>query len=96
VLVSFALFVRGQLVAGSAHQQQLIGSTSASGPASSNHPPGQPRRFIDGAAHALTSPFDGVVGSNSQWVDQGVPTAIALVVYGLGLGFAARYTRGLS
>jgi hypothetical protein len=100
VIASFTLFVRDQLKSGSNHQVQLITpSLTASAtptPAGRNHVPGQPRRFIDGAAHDLTSPFDSVVSSNSPWVNQLVPDAIALLLYGGGLGFAARYTRGLA
>jgi hypothetical protein len=100
VIASFTLFVRDQLKSGSNHQVQLITpSLTASAtptPAGTHHVPGQPRRFIDGAAHDLTSPFDSVVSSNSPWVNQLVPDAIALLLYGGGLGFAARYTRGLA
>jgi hypothetical protein len=31
------------------------------------------------------------VQSRSDWVSRGVPTLLALLVYGLGLGFLARY-----
>ena len=33
-------------------------------------------------------------GSDSSWVRRGVPTLLALVVYGFGLSFLARYARG--
>jgi hypothetical protein len=97
VLASFTLFVRDQLVAGSRHQQQLIASAPvASAPVRAAHQPGQPRRFIEGAAHTLTSPFDSIVASDSPWVNHGMPAVFALLVYGAGLGYLARYTRGLS
>ena len=60
----------------------------------------RPRRIrkhgFDGAAKLLTSPFDSVVHSNSQWVLRLVPTLFALLVYGAGLGYLARFSRGLS
>ncbi len=95
VFASFALFVRDELAAGSEHQQQLIAATPASAPVPTARPVGQPRRFIDGAAHVLVSPFEGIVATDSQWVLHGVTTGLALVLYGFGLGFLARYTKGL-
>jgi hypothetical protein len=95
LLASFALFVRDQLVNGSAHQQALLGASVTPTPATP-HRAGQPRRFIDGAAHDLTQPFASMITSNSQWVLRGLPTAFALIVYGGGLGFAARYARGMA
>lgn len=97
VLISFALFARDQLAGASKHQQNQLATTAppVTGPPVV-HKKGQPRRFIDGAASTLTSPFSSVVSSSSNWVDHGVPTALALLVYGFGLGYLARYSRGLS
>jgi hypothetical protein len=100
VIVSFALFARDQLAGASKNQQNQL----AAGPTTEPYTPGvvppathhgQPRRFIDGAAHALTSPFRSIVESNSGWVTHGLPTLIALFVYGVGLGYLARFSRGL-
>jgi hypothetical protein len=98
VVASFALFARDQLAGASKHQQNEIATNVPTTPGVtpvSTHD-AQPRRFIDGAAASLTSPFDSIVQSNSQWVHEGVPLAFALLVYGGGLGFLARYTRGMS
>ena len=98
VLISFGLFARDQLAGASANQQNAIVSSTPTTPAvapSKTHR-GQPRRFIDGAAHALTSPFASIVPSSDQWVSHGIPTVFALLVYGVGLGFLARYSRGMS
>jgi hypothetical protein len=57
------------------------------------HQRGQPRRFIDGAASELTAPFRAVADSANQWVQHGLGTVFALAVYGVGLGFLARYSR---
>jgi hypothetical protein len=95
VVASFALFVHDQAAAGSQHQQsELVGSTTTTLPAPTHH--GQPRRFIDGAASELESPFRSLVHSSNVWATHGVPTVLALVVYGFGLGFLARYSRGLA
>ena len=95
---SFALFARDQLAGASkAQQQELIAgaaNTSTAPPAA--HQPAQPRRFIDNAAKTLTSPFTSIVSSSSEWVDKGVPTLFAFLVYGVGLGYLARYTKGLA
>ena len=110
VALSFGLFALDQL-AGASHSQvsQLVagtpggataqspsGDVTGSTPPATQHGPGQPRRFIDGAARALTSPFTGIVSSDSVWISRGVPTLIALAAYGLGLGYLARYSAGRS
>jgi hypothetical protein len=98
VIVSFGLFARDQMAGASEHQQTELAaglpSTAAGGP-SSNHAHRQPRRFIDGAASALEAPFKSVVSTQSEWVKHIFPAIFALLVYGLGLGFLARFTRGL-
>ena len=98
VLASFALFVHDQLKSGSSHQVQLLNNdASTTGPVTATAKPvGQPRRFIDGARHDLTSPFESIVSSDSPWVNQLVPDLFALLVYGGGLGYVARYSRGRS
>jgi hypothetical protein len=98
VIVSFTLFARDQLAGASKHQQNELIAGAQTTPSSAvvEHAHGQPRRFIDGAASALTSPFRALVHSTSQWVLEIVPGLIALLVYGVGLGYLARYSRGSS
>ena len=97
LLASFALFARDQLAGASKHQQnELVAGSAPSTPTSPQHKVGQPRRFIDGAASTLTSPFKSIVQTDSQWVLHGLPTVLALLLYGVGLGFLARYSRGWS
>jgi hypothetical protein len=96
VVASFALFARDQVSAGSQQQTNLVVAGGPGTPVPVAHPKGQPRRFIDGAASTLTSPFHSIVASNSDWVSHGIPTIFALLVYGGGLGFLARYSRGLA
>jgi hypothetical protein len=53
------------------------------------------REVVDDADDVLVAPFAPVVSSSeSSWVRRGVPTLIALVVYGFGLSFLARFARG--
>jgi hypothetical protein len=94
VLVSFTLFARDQLAGASAHQQNELAAGSATAPPA--HRRGRPRRFIDSAAHDLISPFSSIVQSNNEWVTHGAPTIFALLVYGVGLGYLARFSSGLS
>jgi hypothetical protein len=98
VLASFGLFALDQLAGASKHQQTELasGTPATPPPVTAHHGRDQPRRFIDGAARTLTSPFSSIVQSGSQWVQHMVPTIFALLVYGLGLGFLARFSRGLS
>jgi hypothetical protein len=99
VLASFALFARDQMAGASKHQQNELASgapITSSAPVAVHHAQHQPRRFIDGAASTLTSPFRSIVNSDSQWVLHAVPTAFALLLYGAGLGYLARFSRGLS
>src|SRR5436305_14937257 len=98
VLASFGMFALDQLSGASKNQQNQIASGVPTqpgvAPKSQNHP--QPRRFIDEAAGRLTSPFRSVVQSNNDWVMHAVPLFFALLVYGMGLGYLARYSRGMS
>jgi len=92
VLVSFALFAMDQFGGASERQQQTIELRhDPNAPAARRA--GQPRRFIDDVAESLRSPFDSIVSSSSAWAREGVPTFVALLVYGFGLGFLARYAR---
>jgi hypothetical protein len=97
VIVSFAMFAVDQTGGASRHQvAELAAGTPArtAAPTTIDTRPGQPRRFIDGAAKALTAPFRAVVDSGSQWVEEGFATLCALLLYGVGLGYLARYTQG--
>lgn len=95
VVISFVMFAEGRLSSASRHQQAELAPGAMSAPAASppTHQRGQPGRFIDGAANELTAPFRTIVESANQWVQHGLETVFALAVYGVGLGFLARYSR---
>ena len=98
VIVSFGLFARDQMAGASKHQQTELAAglpSTAAGGSSSSHAHHQPRRFIDGAANALEAPFKSIVSTQSEWVKHIFPAIFALLVYGMGLGFLARFSRGL-
>ncbi len=44
---------------------------------------------IDDANDVLLAPFVDLIDSDSAWVNHGVPALLALLIYGLGLGFLA-------
>jgi hypothetical protein len=98
VIASFALFAYDQVSGASKHQQTELASGTPASPSAVPviHHAGQPRAFIDGAANALTSPFRSLVHSNSAWVEHLLPTLVALLIYGVGLGYLARYSSGIS
>jgi hypothetical protein len=107
VAISFTLFALNEVSGASAHQVTAIKVTQAfnangqpvastPAPAAPTKPVGQPKRFIDGAAKVLTSPFSSIVESDNQWVTHGLPTLFALLAYGLGIGYVPRFTRGMT
>jgi hypothetical protein len=99
VAASFVLFARDQLAGASKHQQNEVVSSTPVAPHPAPRlprPEAQPRRFIDGAAQTLTSPFRSIVESDNPWVTRGIPALFAFLVYGVGLGYLARYSNGWS
>jgi hypothetical protein len=97
VIVSFGLFVIDQTSSASTHQREALNGTNggpASVPAAQPAKEGEAHKAIDEVADKITSPFSGITaGSTSQWVIRGVATVMALLVYGVGLGFLARFLR---
>jgi hypothetical protein len=92
VIASFAIFALNQTSAASKHQSEEVSNTPsvAATTTSKAHESGV-HEAIDEASQQLTSPFAGVVsGSSSEWLTRGVELLLALVVYGLGLGYLAR------
>jgi hypothetical protein len=85
------MFALGQANGASQHQVASINSTTTK--ATTPQPPAQPRRFIDGAASTLTVPFHPLVHSTSEWATRIAYTVLALIVYGFGLGYLARWAR---
>jgi hypothetical protein len=107
-IASFALFAVNETESASAHQQRVLNgevpvseaspeagrSTPASrAPAATKKSHGV-RGVIDDVSEALTSPFSGATsGSSSEWVKRAANLGLALLVYGFGLGYAARFMR---
>jgi hypothetical protein len=54
-----------------------------------------PREFIDDVNDVLLAPFAGLTNdSDSKWVRRSIPALIALLIYGFGGGFLARFASG--
>ena len=103
VLLSFALFAIDETRDASAKSAAGIAgldATRASDPSARQERArerahSRAREAVDDANDVLVAPFAGLVsGSESSWVRRGVPALIALVVYGFGLSFLARYAKG--
>ena len=103
VLLSFALFAIDETRHASERTTAAIAgleATRTSDPSASQERArerahSRVRETIDDADDVLVAPFAGLVdSSSSSWVRRGVPTLIALVLYGFGLSFLARYARG--
>ena len=94
IVTSFAMFARDQMAGASEHQETelVAGANPSTRGNAASKPHAEPRRFIDNAAKTLTAPFDAIVRSSSPWVKHGLPALFAVLVYGLGLGYLARYS----
>ena len=106
VLVSFAMFASDQASGGSKETVARISSAddntsqvSVSGPAPAQAKPkhGPVRRTIESANEKLVAPFGGVVKGQSPWTVHIVQALLGFLVFGVGIGFLARYagSRGL-
>lgn len=98
VLAGFALFAIDQF--GVASQDSQAGIEGSSAPARTmGAEPGQRptvglRHALDSADDVLLTPFEGLVDGRGEWAARGIPTVLALLIYGLGLGYLARFAHG--
>ena len=100
VIAWFAVFAVDQTSTASTHQQNELAEgrppadRSGESNASTTKQESTAHRVLDDASNALTSPFAGAVsGSHSEWTIHIVKTVLALLVYGFGLAFLARFLR---
>jgi hypothetical protein len=99
VIVSFAAFAVDQARDASERQQDLAAGILEPDPTeraerAREREHGDVREAIDDVNDVLLAPFAWVVDSDEIWVQRGVPTLLALLVYGFGLSFVARYASG--
>lgn len=94
IIASFAFFAVDQVSGASNQQVAQIAGGSPTPPSNHVHHAGL-RRFVDSAASDLTYPFHSLVQSSSQWANQLLLLILGLAVYGVGVGYLARYSSGL-
>jgi hypothetical protein len=103
VVLSFVLFAIDESSHASAQSAQAVAGLDAAGapdPSSGQEHAreaahSRARETIDDANDVLVKPFAWTVrGVSSTWAGRGVPTALALLVYGLGLSYLARFAHG--
>lgn len=96
VVVGFLLFAFDQADAASKRQQLVIATAnpSAAQEQSRERQNGRVKEAIYDIDDLLLRPFAGVTSSSDAWVRRGVPTGLAVIVYGFGLGFLASFARG--
>jgi hypothetical protein len=102
VLIGFAFFAADELDRGSKTQQQALANELRSAPPqvipaaptpadeqAREAAHGDLREIIDDVNDVLLGPFTNLTASKDVWVARGVPTVLALLLYGVGLGFLA-------
>ena len=100
IVLSFVLFAVDELNGASQRNEAKLAQDLEANP-----PPaaerqrekdhGTIREALDDANDVVVSPFQGIASSDdSLWVQRGVPALLALLVFGFGLGFLARFMRG--
>ncbi|MEA2331036.1 MAG: hypothetical protein QOH58_1174 [Thermoleophilaceae bacterium] len=100
MVLGFLLFAVDEIDKGSKTQQQAIerelGTPSAELIAPSSREEavreehnGAFREAVDDANDFLLAPFVDLIDSDNGWVSHGVPTLLALLLYGVGLGILA-------
>jgi hypothetical protein len=109
LVASFGLFAIDQARNGSKQQVAKLGAKLEPTNASTNVNQADPtpkterarerahgsvREAIDDVDDVLVSPFAGVIDSKSIWVQRGVPTLIAFLLFGVGLRILAAYLPG--
>lgn len=106
LLVSFAMFASEQAGHGSKKTVAEIATNDDTTQAATSAVPepakpkkqhGEFRKTVDSVNDKLVGPFKGIVSSDSVWTQHIIQTLLAFLVFGLGLGFVARYaaTKGV-
>ena len=106
VLVSFGLFAIDETRSASAESRAAIANqergsrdpeAAAALERANDRSYSRARREIDRANRVFTRPFNGLVeNSESAWMRRGVPAGLALLLFGAGFAFLARFSKGSS
>ena len=95
IIASFAFFAVDQVSGASSQQVAEISTPVTSSPAKQAHH-GALRRFVDDAARDLTYPFHSLARTSSDWANELLLLVLGLTIYGVGLGYLARYSSGMA
>lgn len=93
VALGFLAFAVDELGNASRHQQNEIVNPNAQQKQARDARHSGARRLLDHANDIVLKPFANVTHSSNGWVRRGAPALLALLLYGLGLGFLARAIR---
>jgi hypothetical protein len=96
VVLSFAQFAVEEAGAGSNKQQNAVDSVNVPDPTprterERERKHGAVREAIDDANDILVSPFTGISNSHNIWVERGLPSLLAFLVYFVVLRILAGY-----
>ena len=103
VLLGFAFFAVDEMDKGSKTQQTAVGEGTGTPAASEvvaiapapdeenarEKRNGAAQEAVDDVNDVLLGPFVGLIDSDDAWVNHGVPALLAVLLYGVGLGFLA-------
>jgi len=100
VLLGFALFAVNEMDKGSQAQQDKVEQELGHDPNDLINPSQRDEAFreahqgkfheaVDDVNDVLLAPFVDLIDSDSAWVNHAVPTVLALLIYGFGLGLLA-------
>ena len=100
VVLGFAMFAANEADKGSQAQQDKLEHDLGHAPNDLVAPNAHDEAFreahqgkfhetVDDANDVLLRPFVDLVDSDSAWVNHGIPTLLALLIYGFGLGMLA-------
>jgi hypothetical protein len=96
VVLSFALFAIEEARAGSNKQQNAVDQVNVPDPTPQTERERERkhtvvRETIDDANDILVSPFTGITSSSNIWVERGVPSLLAFLLYFVVLRILAGY-----
>ena len=99
VIIGFVAFSYDQIWIVSDQAQKQIANTALADPSPAGerareHEHTKARETIDDANDVLLKPFAGIATTTEPWLSRLIPTLLALLVYGFGLGYLASFARG--
>lgn len=95
VIAGWLAFAVDQTRDGSQASQAGITNQVVANPPVTEVHHGAVRQKLDDVNRTLLTPFRGITSStDGDWVRHSVPAVLALLMYGFGVGYLARFARG--